>query len=706
MATDKALNLRIAALPQGVPTRLIDNCSLHLAASAAGHAERYRRAETSHTIHVWWARRPQTTMRALVFACLCRPRTAAAQKVLSELCGPNPSEASLDQARQLLGSDSPPRLLDMFGGGGTIPEQAALLGAQTDALDQNELSVFIQRCLLQYPKGIKPRLAARLLSATGKRVLECLAADTAPFFPHRGRFCSYLWSNSRACVGCGYRFFLSKRLWLSKKKGLALSLGEQSERQSQQITKVAPNFKPASAWKGRAGLAICPRCGHQHPHPSIDQCRDELMAVMAKNGHQGKSYAPAPTEDPKLSTRLAALEKEILTECGLDIPQSLLPVWSGIVNPALYGMKSHGDLFNPRQRVVLLSLIRALRREHEGLAKSEGAPVAKYITALLSGLIDQVVDWNCRLSMWIPQNEQVGRAFCGPGVAMLWDYAETDPVGDGPSNLWRKLDRIGAGLAAASKLEVPVTVRKGSAQTLPYPDASFDAVVTDPPYYDNIFYSVLSDFFYSWKRLLFADIEPDLFSQPATDWQAELVASRFRARSDRDAHEGYTRQLGQAIGETARVLKPDGVFALIYSHRSLLGWEALVRAYRPHDLRITSVLPLRVERNQRPRAVRSQAINTCVAWIARRTVSPKKRMTLKALDKQFETLCSTLAAELARENWPEGDIGIALFAQAAGLLANCAQSPNGSTDLEALRFFADRVRTRIPSFRLRDPLGG
>ncbi|MFQ6749082.1 DUF1156 domain-containing protein, partial [Bordetella pertussis] len=142
----------------------------------------------------------------------------------------------------------------------------------------------------------------------------------------------------------------------------------------------------------------------------------------------------------------------LLQRTGLALPATTLPAWSGIVNPALYGMRGHADLFNPRQRLVTLMLLEELLAEHRTLQAAHGADVARFVSASLSGLIDQMVDWNCRLSMWIPQNEQVGRAFCGPGVAMLWDYAEVDPVGTGPGNLHAKLERICAGIDALALL--------------------------------------------------------------------------------------------------------------------------------------------------------------------------------------------------------------------------------------------------------------
>jgi len=105
-------------------------------------------------------------------------------------------------------------------------------------------------------------------------------------------------------------------------------------------------------------------------------------------------------------------------------------------------------------------LIESLIDEYNHLCKSKTSSEAKFVIGNLSSFIDQLVDWNCRLSMWISQNEQVGRAFCGPGVPMLWDYVETDPVMNGPANLWKKLDRIVEGIGSIPQFLSPLKVEK------------------------------------------------------------------------------------------------------------------------------------------------------------------------------------------------------------------------------------------------------
>jgi putative DNA methylase len=370
------------------------------------------------------------------------------------------------------------------------------------------------------------------------------------------------------------------------------------------------------------------------------------------------------------------------------------------VNPALYGIRTHADFLNPRQRAVLILLVKALHAEYERLRAKTSEAAATYVIGLLSALIDQIVDWNCRLSMWIPQNEQVGRAFCGPGISMLWDYVETDPVSNGPSNLWNKLNRIVKGSQSIPRFPGRGHVAQAHAQSLPYPEDYFDAIVTDPPYYDNLYYSVLADFFYAWKRLLLQKIEPDIFEAPSTECDRELVASKYRNGTGQRAHRTYCEQLERAVAEAARVLKPQGVFCLLYSHSSLNGWDALVKAYRAANLVITTVQPLSIERRQRPRAMTSRVVNTCLTFVARKSDGPKAIVAMSGILKRFREICTgRFITNLERSGWAATDAGMAAFAQGVALLANHKTTRSGA-DMDALIALGNIVRERIPGFRV------
>ena len=693
-------------LPHGAQPRLIDRGFLHGLASDSGSQERYGKGKTAHTIHVWWARRPFSAMRTLVFASLCPDVSTRALDAASLLGQASvPEKKNLVAARSALNESHarPPRVLDMFGGGGTIAQEAANLGAEAFSMDSNPMAVFIQKSLLQWSQNGGKDLPA-MVQASGRRVLDLLKQATDSLFPLRqsqdGPVLAYLHAYSLACQACGWHFPLIRRPWLSRKKGRETTVQGIPGKHGVKFEVGGPprDFRFQSAWK--MGRLVCPVCGNAQKQPDVFQCQDFLSALVRQGNGKGKAFENGSVQalaDPGL---LKSTEKSVLKDLGFDLPLTRLPKWSGIVNPSLYGINTHSDFLNPRQRLVLLLLIKSLAEEYQTLLSSESKKTAQCVLSLLSGLVDQLIDWNCRLSMWIPQNEQVGRAFCGPGVAMLWDYAEIDPLLNGPANLWKKLDRIAEGAKSILKFPHLPDVQMASAQKLPYPDSHFDAIVTDPPYYDNIFYSPLADFFYAWKKPLLDMLAPELAVYSTTESQNELVASVQRCANKTMAHEKYCRQLQQALCEGARVLKDSGVLSLVYSHGSFNGWEALVKAFRASPMVITSVQPLCIERKARPRGMAAGAVNTCLVFVARKCPLSRQHWGLPALTARLKIIAADgFGHDLIHRGWSQEDAGLALFAQGVGMLANTACNA-AESDAAALMAMESVVASLFPGFKI------
>jgi len=697
--------------------RLIDTGMLHFESSVAGYNERYHRGETSHTIHVWWARRPHSAMRSLVFSSVCKEKSEDALEIMSKIAM-TCNDESIEEAKQLInnGYDYSPRVLDMFGGGGTIPFEAKRLGLDAYSIDSNQLSVFIQKCNLLYSDSIDIEHAAEIVSRVGESVLSNLKRRTEWLYPLRKRseekVFGYIWTYRITCPNCGEQFIISKRPWLSKKKGRRVAMvscrdeGSSIEKLTvKNLTEQDDPFIPP--WERYTGILHCPKCGAILKDIDVLKCEDVMTAYITNRPGSGKDFLDAKQKEAiPFDKEIVAEESILLKKLNTSLPESELPVWSGIVNPALYGIKTHADFLNKRQRLVLLYLIDELNEAYTLLLQEYDTNMAKFVIGALSSLIDQVVDWNCRLSMWIPQNEQVGRGFCGPGVAMLFDYAETDQLLHGPANLWDKLKRICKGVKSFKNCEGNVVVEHAHAQELPFESNYFDAIVTDPPYYDNIYYSILADFFYSWKKILLEKVDPSLFSSSITDYDHELVASSRRVSGDQSPHEEYCKQLNLAFGEAARVIKDDGVFSFIYSHSSVNGWEAVIRAYRNSDFFVSSVQPLSIERKGRPRAVLSQAVNTCMAIVARKELASKKPVDLDdVLDKTKEYSENFGSLLVNQSGWNEADAGLAVIACTVGIIANASEVVQCS-DTDAIIAAAKIVKKYFPDFtiKVRDSL--
>lgn len=697
--------------------RLIDTGMLHYESSVAGYNERYHRGETSHTIHVWWARRPHSAMRSLVFSSLCKDKNDEAATTMAQLAMSCDDEI-VNKAKGILCSqyETMPRVLDMFGGGGTIPFEAKRLGLDSYSIDSNQLSVFIQRCNMLYADSINLKQAQKKIEAVGTEVLSNLKTRTEWLYPLRketsGEVFGYVWTYRITCPHCGHKSILSKRPWLSKKKGrrvgLVASVNAEEKTEMLQVRELAETEEAFSShWERYTGIFYCPECKQRIDKVNVLECEDVMTTLIKKRAGAGKDFMNAVQEAAiPQALQIQEEEQRLLAKLEINLPDSELPVWSGIVNPALYGIKTHADFLNKRQRLVLLYLIDELAEQYVNLA-GQDMDMAKFVIGALSSLIDQVVDWNCRLSMWIPQNEQVGRGFCGPGIAMLFDYAETDQVLSGPANLWDKLKRICKGVKSFENCTGKITIKHAHAQQLPYNNNFFDAIVTDPPYYDNIYYSILADFFYAWKKPLLQKIEPELFSANITDYNYELVASSRRVAEGQSAHEEYCKQLGKAFSEAARVLKQDGVFSFVYSHSSVNGWEAVIRAYRQSVFFISSVQPLSIERKGRPRAVLSQAVNTCVTIVARKSDDEKFPITLSEILDKTQEYIETFGVQLIETSgWTQADAGLAVIACVVGLLSNASGITDSMSDIDALLASAQIIKQVFPEFtiKVRDSL--
>ena len=697
--------------------RLIDTGMLHYESSVAGYNERYHRGETSHTIHVWWARRPHSAMRSLVFASLCKDKSAEATTMMAQLAMGCDDEI-VDKASKILKTQysSTPRVLDMFGGGGTIPFEAKRLGLDSYSIDANQLSVFIQRCNMLYADNIDLKQAQIKIDTIGKEILNHLKSRTDWLYPLRNKtnedVFGYIWTYRITCPHCGYKSILSKRPWLSKKKsrrvGFVSSVDEIRGIETLQVQDLLESEEPFTPhWERYTGIFHCPKCKQVIKDVDVLKCEDVMTALIKSRTGAGKDFVNA---DQKTAipdeTEIRSEEERLLNKLNINLPDSELPVWSGIVNPALYGIRTHADFLNKRQRLLLLYLIDELSMQYAILAEKD-IDMAKFVIGALSSLIDQVVDWNCRLSMWISQNEQVGRGFCGPGIAMLFDYAETDQVLGGPANLWDKLKRISKGVKSFENCKGRITIKHAHAQQLPYEDNFFDAIVTDPPYYDNIYYSILADFFYTWKKPLLQKIEPELFATQVTDCNYELVASSRRVEKGQSAHEEYCKQLSMAFSEAARVLKEDGVFSFVYSHSSVNGWESVIRAYRQSEFFVSSVQPLSIERKGRPRAVLSQAVNTCVTIVARKSRDLKQPISLAEILGKTQSYIDEFGKRLIdTSGWTQPDAGLAVIACVVGLLSNASEITDSISDIDALIASSKIIKSEFPEFsiKVRDSL--
>lgn len=301
---------------------------------------------------------------------------------------------------------------------------------------------------------------------------------------------------------------------------------------------------------------------------------------------------------------------------------------------------------------------------------------AKAAVSYLALIISRVSDFYTNLCRWHPQWEFIPNTFARQALSMAWDYAELDIFADVLTGTWESMTRQivrplehlsgGTGILPAQDSQdgcptSHVAVTQASATALPYEDNFFDAVFTDPPYYDNVPYSYLSDFFYVWLKRTLGDFYPELFSTPLTPKKNEIVAYSNGTGGFDEGKKYFEDMLRKSFQEIYRVLKPDGIAVIVYAHKSTEGWETLINSLLDSGLIMTGAWPLSTEMASRLRASESAALASSIYIVARKM----KRQPTGFYNKVKEELKQHLNKKLERL-WSEGIGGADFFIAAIG----------------------------------------
>ena len=530
-----------------------------------------------------------------------------------------------------------PLVVDPFAGGGSIPLEALRLGCETFASDLNPVACLILKVMLEdIPRhGPGPADALRTVGGEIKTAAQRELADLYPADPDGATPIAYLWARTVRCEAprCGAEIPLLRSFWLCKKP-----------RRKRALRVEFAVFAPETDRDVRAGTvtrakAACPCCGIVVPPERVraqlaeqrggaDAIFDEqgkriggarLTAVVTlRPGETGRHYR-LPTDADYAAVRKAqGRVEEILGESERGGKQGLCPVPDEPLPPIgtlgfrvqRYGMLQWGDLFTARQKVVLVELLAAIQKADVFDMKQVLACAFNRVT---------MSDMSC--TRWNAVAEKMQHTFGRQALPIVWDFAEVVVTVEAPGN-WKSGDHlIGDVIDVACSVQTAQTqLADATAHSLP--DEAAGVWFTDPPYYDAIPYSDLSDFFLVWLKRTLPDhpllrdpFDPDNPLSPKT---REAVQDETKQCNGRVKDRAFFEDtMGGAFAEGRRVLSEDGIGSVVFAHKTTEGWEALLSGMIRGGWTITGSWPVATEMGSRLRARDSAALATSVHLVCR-----------------------------------------------------------------------------------------
>jgi len=287
------------------------------------------------------------------------------------------------------------------------------------------------------------------------------------------------------------------------------------------------------------------------------------------------------------------------------IPTERIPEGHKTAEPLRVGMQRWCDLFTPRQLLGHLILVEELNRLKPEILRQHGEERGRAIVTYLQFAIDKCLDYNSKQTRWEYTRGIVKGTFGRHDFSIKWTFGEMVFAGPNSGVAWALSQVIDAYKGIARLVaplrkdfrqgEFPVRILCGTAANMAIPDRSVDLICMDPPYYNNVQYAELSDYFYVWQRRTLGDLYPDLFQRRLTNKQEEAVANPARDGSVKKATETYERMMREIFHECARVLKDDGILTIMFTHKTHDAWEALTRSLIESGWIITSSMPVESE---------------------------------------------------------------------------------------------------------------
>ena len=580
---------------------------------------------------------------------------------------------------------NPPELLDPFAGGGAIPLEAQRLGLKAHAHDLNPVAIMINKAMIEIPPRfagmapVNPEAQISHMEHIWSRA-QGLAEDVRYYgewmkeeaFKRIGHLypkvkvpreqgggeatvIAWIWARTVKCPNpaCGCEMPLASSFVLSKKKGKEAWVKPipdgkrvRFEVQSGKCPKEYESYKT-----GRGATFKCPCCGEVTLDEYVKQegknnrIGSQLMAIAAE-GKRGRIYC-SPNEEHILTAQV---------EKPQDGPAGMLPGNPRWFSPPAFGMDHYEDLFTPRQLTALTTFSALvaeaqLKAEADAVAagmaddhlplRNGGQGARAYGEAVgvyLAFILDKMTDYHSSICSWNPPREGVRNTFGRQAIPMVWDYAEANPFSNSSGCFDNMLEWVKKCI-----LEFPASQTAEVGQFDAQRDCGLRDIMvsTDPPYYDNIGYADLSDFFYVWLRQSLRDTYPELFSTMLVPKAEELIATPYRHDgSMEEAKDFFEDWMLSACKQMHLYARENIPVTIYYAYKqsdadadgtASSGWETMLSAIIKAGFSITGTWPMSTERSSRTIGIGTNALASSIVLVCRKRPADAPQATRRNL---------------------------------------------------------------------------
>lgn len=626
-------------------------------------------------------------------------------------------ERARNEIRKSCNGELPP-VYDPFSGGGSIPLEAQRLGLPAHGSDLNPVAVMIGKSMIEIPprfKNCSPihpsgpdkihyRNAEGLAEDVqyyGERVRDEAFKKISHLYPQielpkeyggkKANVIAWIWARtvpspdpafSDMYVPLVSNFILSskkgKEVWIepvvdkaAKKIDYKINYGGTKEQM--EVAKLGTTAGKRQGFRCIVSDAAMPY-DYIRRHGQAGAMKETLIAIVAE-GKKGRVYLSADLHHHKVAY---SEEPEWRPEVKLS--------GKSRVNVSNYGMDNFGDLFTDRQLIALNTfsdLVNEIREEIEQDAIKAGLPndktplkdngcgakaYAEAVSVYLGLAVGRTTNTLCTIARWTPDRQQTVTAFARQAIPMTWDFPEVNPFSGAAGDYVTSVGGVTKGLFGLGAGDLG-SLNQFDAQTVTYPKNT--VISTDPPYYDNIEYADLSDFFFCWMKPTIQKIYPELFGVLATPKSEELVATPFRHGGKDAAEEFFLNGMGAAIKNMAQQSSDLYPATIYYAFKqseiaqegiSSTGWATFLQAVVEAGYAVVGTWPMRTEMANRMIASGANALANSVVLVCRKKENTADIISraefVRLLKKELPSAILELqAANIAPADMPQSAIG-------------------------------------------------